>query len=147
MIQDVNGFTYQTSPLTKGMAIAVAFDLAPEQTPEIVSDVKWKYVPSGETASGNITFGKVTGEEAKITDYGIVYSASNAVPLLDGDDCLPFSAKNYGGKSANGFYGVSLTGSVLDNQLYYTRTYVTYIGQDGLAHTEYGVVITVDLRK
>ena len=147
VIQDVSGFTYQTSPLAKNTAITVEFETAPVQTPEIVSDVKWNYVPSGETASGNITFGKVTGEEAKITDYGIVYSASNAVPLLDGDDCITFSARNYGGKSANGFYGVFLTGSVLDNQQYYTRTYVTYTGQDGLPHTEYGVVITVDLRK
>lgn len=147
VIQDVSGFTYQTSPLAKNTAITVAFETAPVQTPEIVSDVKWNYVPSGETASGNITFGKVTGEEAKITDYGIIYSASNAVPLLDGDDCITFSARNYGGKSANGFYGVSLTGSVLNHQQYYTRTYVTYTDQDGLPHTEYGVVITVDLRK
>lgn len=144
VVQDANGFLYQTSPITSDTSIAVSFEAAPMQTPELISDVRWNYVPSDET--GNITLGRIIGEETKIADYGIVYSAANAAPVLNGEACLTFSAKNYGGKSANGFFGVALIGSVLDNCLYYTRTYVTYTTPDDSRHTEYGAVITVDRR-
>ncbi len=130
---------YTMDCVTEAMNISVVFEENPESDPALAGFNY--YLPEEKTYS--VTFGKIIpGYKTAVDSYGIIYSATNEAPVMDGEGCVTFEATEK--VKATGEYGIFLVHMGKLGSKYYTRPYMCFTNSEG-QQIVYGDVKTVVL--
>ena len=130
---------YIAECITDVTNISVVIEEDPESDPSL-GNYEY-YLPEAKTYS--VTFGRVIpGYKTNVDSYGIIYSATNEEPVMNGEGCITFEATEKAG--AKGTYGIFLMHMGKLGTKYYTRPYMCFTNSEG-QQIVYGDVKTVSL--